>query len=101
MAAAKNSSLLQDAIDRLKAAEPGWKAFDRKPAVGAKPGNVSTGRPASGKSATLEESDAALRTYFATRTLTSSDGLFSIEWAPIQTISLVSGGVFEFKEPPA
>lgn len=97
------ASELQKAVEKLVKREPGWKAFEPPPNVGARPGEVSKGRPASSSpssAATLEESDAALREYFSARMLTSSDGLFTIEVRPIKKIVLVGNGAFIFKEPP-
>lgn len=97
------ASELQKAIDRLTKAEPDWKAFDKKPAVGGRPGAVSTGRGVGGASAgalSLVESDATLREYHAARTLTTSDGIFSIEWEPIKKVMLVGGGSMQFQDPP-
>lgn len=97
------ASELQNAIDRLVKAEPGWKAFDKKPAVGGKPGAVSTGRGAGGAAAgalSLVESDATLREYYDARTLTTSDGIFSIEWEPIKKMLMIGGGSITFQDPP-
>ena len=97
------SSELQKAVDRLREAEPRWKAFDKKPQVGGRSGSVSTGRGAgnAASSVDLVESDASLREYYDPRTLTTSDGLFTIEQPVIKKIFLVGGGTFEFQEPPA
>ena len=97
-------SELQNAIDRLIKNEPGWKRFEKKPSVGAKPGAVSTGRAAGstgGSAQSLVEADASKREFYAPRTITTSDGLFTIEQPAIKKIILIGGGAIEFQEPPA
>lgn len=99
-----SASELQKAVDRLIKSEPGWKAFDPKPPVGAKPGGVSKGRAAgnpSGSAQSLVEADASKREFYAPRTITTSDGLFTIEQPVIKKIILIGGGSIEFQEPPA
>lgn len=94
---------LQNAVDRLIKSEPGWKQFDKKPPVGARPGAVSTGRAAgstSGSAQSLVEADASKREFYAPRTVTTSDGLFTIEQPVIKKIILMGGGSIEFQEPP-
>lgn len=99
-----SSTALQKAVERLVASEPGWSAFEQKPPVGARPGTVSTGRPASSQASTaLEfvEQDYAQREFFAERTVTSSDGIFEIAWRPTRAIHGAAGQRIELKEPPA
>jgi hypothetical protein len=100
-----SASPLQDAINRLTEREPVWKQFQPKPPVGAKPGARSTGRPSSSSAgsggAGFDEADAALREYYAPRTLTSSDGIFTISWQPIKSILLEGDVRATFKDPPA
>ncbi|MFT3758422.1 hypothetical protein [Thauera sp.] len=97
-----SSSELQRAIDRLLKKEPGWKNFIPKPAVGARPGGIGTGQPASGGSTgvTLEERDASLRTYHAGRPLRSVNGILTFIEEPIESITLVDGKMI-FADPGA
>lgn len=101
---AGDSDLLQKAIDRLMRAEPAWKKFERKPEVGDKPGAVSTGSAAGSAGGSggpsLIESDASKREFYAARTLTTSDGIFTIEQPVIKKLYLVGGGSIQFGEPP-
>lgn len=95
-------SLLQEAVNKLVAAEPGWKPATTPPAKGAKPGEKSVGRPATGttsSAATLAESDYTLRQHWATVDVPSTDGLFVIQVEPIKSIALDGGGTFTFQEP--
>lgn len=98
------ASELEKAVKRLVDKQPGWKAFDKRPAVGGRPGAVTTGRPASAGQTTgavvLEETDYALREYWAPRTLQSSDGLFVWHEEPIKRIVLTDGAQFLFDDPP-
>lgn len=98
------ASELEKALKRLVDKPPGWSAFDKRPAVGGRPGAVTTGRPASagqsGAAVALEESDYALREYWAPRTLQSSDGLFVWHEEPIKRIVLTDGVPFLFADPP-
>lgn len=96
---AKNSAL-QDAVLRLTPQAAPFEGFKSKPKVGAKRGEKSTGRPAAVNWITLEETDVTKRTYYAARTLTSSDGLFTIEWAPIKSMELMGRQTFTLKDPP-
>lgn len=99
---AGKSSELQEAIDRLVKREPGWKRFKALPEVGARPGAKSVGRPSSA-AATLDliidEDDYDLREHWPDRSLTTSDGVFVIEWLPIKKVSLVGNGSMSFQEP--
>lgn len=95
-------SLLDKAVKRLSIAEPGWKAATTPPAKGAKPGSISTGRPASGKAGggtSLDESDYTLREHWPSVDITSTDGFFVIQVEPIKSIALEGGGAFTFKQP--
>lgn len=96
------SSELKKAVDALVTKEPGWKEFTPAPAKGAKPGPVGKGVPGSGGNGAVafEESDYSLRQYWPAVTLTSSDGLMTIEVQPIKSIALVAG-LATFKAPPA
>ena len=96
---AKGSSELQKAVDRLIKTEPGWKEATRPPARGGKAGSTSTGRPTAGQSAiSLIEPDASAREYWAPRTLRSTDGVLTIEVAPIKTVVFADGSA-SFAEP--
>lgn len=102
---ATGSSELQKAIEKLVAREPKWKAFEQKPTVGAKPGAVATGRPASAAgpaaAASQEEDSYEGREYFPERELKSSDGLITFAWRPIKSILLKDGSRMIYQEPPA
>ncbi len=95
-------SELQKAVDKLIQREPRWKEFAKKPAIGAKPGATSTGRPASdGNGAQdLIEADATQREYYEWRSAVSSDGLWSIEYRELKKIVLVGNGSIQLQEPP-
>ena len=97
-------SLLQKEYQKLIEKSPAWKAAVTPPAKGAKPGSVSTGRPAAtsggGSSAAFEESDYGLREYWASRAVAvSSDGLLVSYAEPIKSVALVGGTAATFKEP--
>jgi len=97
------SNELRKALDKFLSKNEGWRAFDSKPAVGAKPGGVGTGRPSAasaGGGGAFVESDYALREYWPATTITTSDGLFTLEIKPIKKIALEGGGAAEFKQPP-
>lgn len=104
MSARRNSSLLQDAVERLLKKEKGWGQFQPKPAVGARPGVVGTGLPASsagGAAGSFVEASFEQREYHAERQVTSSDGVFVMRYKPIKKIVGDDGRTLEFKEPPA
>ncbi len=96
------ASELDKAVEKLTRRENGWAQFKRAPAVGGRPGAVTTGRPSSStqQSSAFVEKDAALREYWPAVTLLSSDGLFSIEIEPIKKIILADDSAAEFKQPP-
>lgn len=96
------ATTLQQAARRLVSQKAAFEAIKRAPPKGARAGERTTGRPASaaGASNTFVESDAALREYFAQTSLTSTDGIFTIEVRPIKKVYLNGGGVLEFKNPP-
>lgn len=102
---AASSNALQDAIRKLVEKDPKWKAFDKKPAVGERQGSIGTGHPAAaagtGGSGSFVESSYASREYWPTRTLHTSDGVFSFEWAPVKKMLGKGGVTFEPAEPPA
>lgn len=104
MAAASKADpgLLEKALRRLVEQSPnGWAKFQKPEAKGARPGTVGTGVPAAAgtTSAGFEEEDAALRTYWPAKTLTSTDGLFQLQVEPIKTIRLRSGDTATFDNP--
>lgn len=96
------ASELQKAISRLVEREPKWKAFDPKPAVGARPGSKSAGFPASATSSAgnkVEQSYAS-REHYAERELTlSSDGLITVLWSPPKVFHWDDNTTTELKEP--
>lgn len=97
---------LKQSLASLVGQGEGYKPMGALPAVGGRPGGVSTGRPAgaAGMGAgqiVFAESDAALREYWPKQTYTSSDGLFVIEAEPVKLIYMEDGSVASFKEPPA
>lgn len=99
-----SSGPLQDAIKKLVKQEPGWKAFDKKPAVGARPGTIGTGRPAAAGdvgAGSFVEVDYAQREYYAERSVVSTDGVFSIVYKPAKKLRGENGMTLELKEPPA
>ena len=99
------AAVLQDALKRLVLEPDGARLPDAPPPVGAQAREVSTGRPASaaapaaGGGGGFAESDYALRQYWPARTLTSSDGIFSVSVQPIRSLALVGGGQATFAEP--
>ena len=97
------ASELDKAIDKLIKREKGWEAFKQAPAVGARPGTVTTGRPSStggtGGGA-FAERDYTAREYWPERELArTTDGLFVFLGQPIKSISLEGGGNATFMEP--
>lgn len=98
------ASDLERAIDRLVRPEQGVPRFEPAPAVGPRPGAVTTGRPSSAGGVggrALAEKDAAQREYHAQRAMQSSDGIITIVWEPIQSILLMDDSRFPFGDPPA
>ena len=98
------ASELDKAIHKLIKREKGWAAFKQAPAVGARPGGISTGRPSAtastGGSGPFAESDYAAREYWPERELArTTDGLFVFLGRPIKSIALEGGGKATFKEP--
>ena len=78
--------------------------FTPRPAQGKKPVVVGKGRtPASSGSggANLVEAAFSGRTYWATRTVISSDGLFAMEVKPVKKITFQTGATITLAEPPA
>lgn len=98
-----SNSLLQDALRRLMEQQPGWKKATTPPEQGPKPAARGKGLPASSSSANgiaFNESDYGLREYWPPVSVTSADGLFTVEVDPIKAIALDGGGKATFKEPP-
>lgn len=94
------ASPFKDALDRFLKDIPGWKPIADGIPQGRKPGQVSTGRPASASSGTaFEEMDYLQREYWPAQSVTSSDGLFVIELEPIKSILLVGNNRARFQEP--
>lgn len=96
------ASELDKAVEKLTKREKGWKAFTQAPAVGARPGAVSVGRPSAasgGTSASFAERDYLLREYWPEAATDSSDGIFTILWKPIKTIMGEGNSTLQFKEP--
>lgn len=98
------ASELEKAIDKLMMREKGWKRYKPAPAVGARPGAVTTGRPSgassvSGSASAFAEKDYLQREYYAARPLVSSDGIFTIMWQPIKSVLLEDGSRATFREP--
>ncbi|MFT3758968.1 hypothetical protein [Thauera sp.] len=100
-AVSSNASTMEKALKRLLEREPGWKKFVRPEAKGARPAAIGTGVPATSeqKGSAFEEKDAALRTYYPVKTLTLTDGLFTLQVEPIKSIRLSSGDDAKFAEP--
>lgn len=97
------ASDLERAIDRLVRPEQGVPRFEPAPAVGPRPGAVTTGRPSSsgGVGGAFAEKDYSKREYYSDRSMTSSDGIITIVWSPIKSLLLTSNDLATFKEPPA
>ena len=71
---------------------------------GKKPVVVGKGRtPAStsGSGSNLVEGAFSARTYWTTRTVISSDGLFAMEVKPVKKITFQTGATLTLAEPPA
>ena len=71
---------------------------------GKKPAVVGKGRtPAStsGAGSDLVEGAFSARTYWDTRTVISSDGLFAMEVKPVKKITFQTGATLTLAEPPA
>ncbi len=71
---------------------------------GAKPPVVGKGRtPAStsGGGSDLVEASFSARTYWPTKTVQSSDGLFVFEVKPVKKVTWQSGATMTLAEPPA
>lgn len=96
-----SSSDLREAGLRLLGGGRGFESLKPVPVKGARPGAVSTGRPASARNSAqdLAESDYAQREYWSAVTLTSTDGIFTLQVQPIKKIALEDGAVFTFKQP--
>lgn len=96
-----SSSGLREAGRRLLGDGRGFEALKPAPAKGARPGAVATGRPASAGNSdrNLAESDYAQREYWPAVTVTSTDGIFTLQVDPIKKIALEGGAVFTFKQP--
>lgn len=94
---------LEQSLVRLVGAGEGYKPLTGAPAVGSRPGGVSTGRPAGAATQAgaviFAEGDVTLREYWPKVTYTSTDGLFVIEAEPIKTIYMEDGSTATFKEP--
>ena len=101
---AASASELQRAIERLLQKEKGWGEFAPKPAVGARPGGVGTGLPASasgGAAGSFVEADFDQREYHTERQIASTDGIFVMRYRPIKKVVGDDARTLEFKEPPA
>ena len=99
---AASSSELQKAVDKLIKREAGWKAFDKKPQVGPRPGTKTVGRPSGTQQTSalvLEEADYTTREYWAPRIVQSTDGILVWYEEPIKKIVLVGDQSFLFAEP--
>lgn len=99
-------SLLDAAVNRLKVRDRGWAKATEPPGKGERPPSRGKGLPAAagasnsgGGSVVFAESDYSLRQYWPARTISSSDGIFSIEVEPIKQIALEGSDVATFKEP--
>lgn len=99
-----DATALKKAVQSLLPQQPAFTALGEVPARGARAGAISTGRPSStgaGTSGAFVETDASQRQYWSARTLTSSDGLFTIEVQPIRSILLNTGERAQFADPPS
>lgn len=77
--------------------------FVPKPPQGKKPAVVGRGRtPASsgGSGANQIEAAFSARTYWTTRNVVSSDGLFVMEVKPVRKVTFQSGATLELADPP-
>lgn len=97
-----SSSELRNQVLRLTGDRRVFEPLKAQPVKGARPGEVSTGRPSSGGSAqplTLAESDFTLREYWPAVEVESTDGIFTLEIEPIRQVTLEGGGAITFREP--
>lgn len=97
------SSPLQEAVDRVVGKKPAWDPLNPAQAKGAKPGGTSVGRPSAAQSVgggvAFAEADYTQREYWTAIVINSTDGLFSLEIEPIQSVLLESGDRMTFKRP--
>lgn len=103
MAAKKSAAAVADAISRLAGSGPGFEPLAPAAAKGAKPGKISSGRPAETATATAsggsEELDYAQREYYAARPLATTDGVFVFMREPIKSVLMVGNYRDRYKEP--
>ena len=99
-----SSAELSKLIDKISRPTPGWEPLAPSSPVGARPGEVAVGRPASSSTAgglSLTEEDASTRQYYETPYfLRTSDGILAFEVLPIRRINLRGNIPFVFAEPP-
>lgn len=94
---------LQQALARLLARDPAWRrALPPADPLGAvaRARGVALSTEQQGGGSAFAEADASKREYWAARTLTTTDGLFTFEVEPIKSILLVSGDRATFADPP-
>ena len=99
MAAKKSAAAVADAISRLAGSGPGFEPLAPAAAKGAKPGKISSGRPAETASGGSEELDYAQREYYAARPLATTDGVFVFMREPIKSVLMVGNYRDRYKEP--
>lgn len=97
------ASELDKAIEKLVRREPGWKKFVPAPAVGARPGVRTTGRPSAnaGQLGDLVESDYTTRAWWPEYTVETTDGVFSFVFEDVRTIVFDDGRKLELAQRPA
>lgn len=95
---------LKDSVNRLEQRPPADKRLPAAVTPAAK--RATTGLAvanSAGIASPLTETAYADRAYFNAQTLTSTDGIFTIEWEPIKTMSFTdangNAAMLEFKEP--
>lgn len=99
---AASTGALKDAIKKLVEDAPGWKKFEKQPAVGGRTSSIGTGRPAAagGGAGGFVEVDYSKREYYAERTVVSTDGIFALVYKPAKKLVGENSMTLEFKEPP-
>ena len=97
------ASELDKAVDKLINREKGWAEFKRAPAVGARPGAVTSGRPsATGSSGDLVEPDYDARVWWPEYTVETTDGMFAYVFQDVREITFDDGRKLKLDErPPA
>lgn len=97
-----SASDLQESGRRLLGSGDGFKPLAPAARIGARPGEVATGRPSSAANAapgSLIETDYAERLYWSAVQIQSTDGLLVLEVEPIREVKCEGDRVMSFKQP--